>query len=36
MVPKMILRLGFENLVDHTASSMFARLVAISESSEPF
>ena len=35
MVPKMILRLGFVDLVDHIASSILARHVALSESSEP-
>ena len=34
MVPKMILRLGFVDLVDHIASSISARLVTLSESSE--
>ena len=36
MVPKMILRLGFADLVHHIASSILARLVAILELSEPF
>ena len=36
MVPKMILRLGFVDLVDHIASSILARLVALSELSEPY
>ena len=31
MVPKIILRLGFVDLVDHIASSILARLVALSE-----
>ena len=35
MVPKMILRLGFVDLVYHLASSILARLVAHSELSEP-
>ena len=35
MVPKMILRLGFVDLADHIASSIAARLVALSELSEP-
>ena len=35
MVPKMILRLGFVDLVDHTASSILARRVALPELSEP-
>ena len=35
MVPKMILRLGFVDLVDHIASSILTRLVALSGSSEP-
>ena len=35
MVPQMILRLGFVDLVDHLASSILARLVALSELSEP-
>ena len=35
MVPKMILRLGFVDLVDHISSSILARLVALSELSEP-
>ena len=35
MVPKMILRLGFVDLADHIASSILARLVALSELSEP-
>ena len=35
MVPKMILRLDFVDLVDHIASSISARLVELSESSEP-
>ena len=35
MVPKMILRLGFVDLVDHVASSISARHVALSELSEP-
>ena len=35
MVPKMIMRLGFVDLVDHISSSIFARLVALSELSEP-
>ena len=35
MVPKMILRLGFVDLVDHIASSILARHVSLSELSEP-
>ena len=35
MVSKMILRLGFVDLVDHIASSVLARLVALSELNEP-
>ena len=35
MVPKMILRLGFVDLVDHVASSMLVRHVVLSEFSEP-
>ena len=35
MVPKMILLLGFVDLVDHIANSILARHVALSESSEP-
>ena len=35
MVPKMILRLGFVDLVDHIASSILARHVALSDLSEP-
>ena len=35
MVPKMMLRLGFVDLVYHTASSILARLVTLSELSEP-
>ena len=35
MVPKMILRLGFVDLVDHIASSILARRVALPELSEP-
>ena len=35
MVPKMILRLGFLDLVDHIASLILARLVAFSELSAP-
>ena len=35
MVPKMILRRGFVDLVDHVASSFLARLVAFSELSVP-
>ena len=35
MVPKMILRLGFVDLVDHVASSILVRHVALSELSEP-
>ena len=35
MVPKMILRLGFVDPVDHIASSILVRHVALSESSEP-
>ena len=31
MVPKMTLRLGFVDLVDHIASSIVARNVALSE-----
>ena len=31
----MILRLGFVDLVDHIASSILTRLVALSELSEP-
>ena len=34
-IPKMILRLGFVDLVDHVASSIWARLVALSELSAP-
>ena len=34
-VPKMILRLGFVDLPDHIASLISARLVALSELSEP-
>ena len=36
MVPKTTFRLGFVDLVDHIASSILARLVALSELSEPF
>ena len=36
MVPKMILRLGFVDLVDRIASSILVRHVAILELSEPF
>ena len=36
MVPKKILRLNFVVLVDHIASSILARLVALSALSEPF
>ena len=35
MVFKMILLLGFVDLVDHIASSILARLVALSELSVP-
>ena len=35
MVPKMILRLGFVDLVDRIASAFFARIVVLSELSEP-
>ena len=35
MVPKKILLLGFVDLVDHIASSILARLVALSELSAP-
>ena len=35
MVFKMILLLGFVDLVDHIASSILARLVALSELSAP-
>ena len=35
MVPKMILRLGFVDVVDRCASLILARLVILSESSEP-
>ena len=35
MVPKMILRLGVVDLVDHIASSILARLAALSELSAP-
>ena len=35
MVPKMILLLGFVDLVDHIASSILARLVALLELSAP-
>ena len=35
MVPKMILRLGFVDLVDHIVSSILVRHVALSELSEP-
>ena len=35
MVPKMILRLGFVDLVDHIASSILARRVALPEFCEP-
>ena len=35
MVPKMILRLGFVNLVDHIAGSILVRHVAFSELSAP-
>ena len=35
MVPKMILRLGFVDLVDLIANSMLTQLVALSELSEP-
>ena len=35
MVPKMILRLGFVDLVDHIASSISVRHVVLSELSEP-
>ena len=35
MVPKMILRLGFVDLVAHIASSILARHVALSELSKP-
>ena len=35
MVPKMILRLGFVDLVDHIASSILVRHVAFSELSAP-
>ena len=35
MVPKMILLLGFVGLVGHIASSILARLVALSELSAP-
>ena len=35
MVPKMILRLGFLDLVDHVASLILGRLVAFSELSAP-
>ena len=35
MVPKIILLLGFPDLVDHIASWISARLVALSELSEP-
>ena len=34
MVPKMILRLDFADLTDHTSSSILARLVALLEFSE--
>ena len=36
MVPKMILRLGFVDLVDHIASSILVRHVALSELTELF
>ena len=35
MVPNMILRLGFVDLVDHISSLILARIVALSEFSEP-
>ena len=35
MVPKMILLIGFVGLVGHIASSILARLVALSEFSAP-
>ena len=35
MVPKVILLLGFVDLVDHIASSILARLLALSELSAP-
>ena len=36
MVPKMILRLGFVDLVDHIASSILTRLVAFLELPDTF
>ena len=35
MVHKIVLRLGFVDLVDHIVSSILARLVALPELSEP-
>ena len=35
MVPKMILRFGFVNFVDHIANSILVRHVTLSELSEP-